>query len=80
MSKKLSLQHAAVAYLLNKELGYNQSRIGDLMGVSQGTISSSIKDFEYQMQIRSLQKELDRAYEMIKSNNLLPDFENFIVN
>lgn len=80
MSRKLSLKHAAVAYLLNKEMGYTQSKISNLMDVSQGTVSNMIKDFEHEMQVRSLQHELDQAYQIIKNNNLLPGDDDFFVN
>ena len=77
MSRKLSLKHSAVAYLLNKEMGYTQLNISSLMGVSQGTVSNMIKDFEHEMQIKNLQKELDQAYQIIKINNLLPEDDDF---
>lgn len=77
MSRKLSMQHMAVAYLLNEELHYNQADIAKLMRVSQGTISNMIRDFKYQMQLQNLQKELDNARQILAENNLLPDNSNF---
>ena len=77
MSRKLSMQHMAVAYLLNAELHYNQADIAKLMRVSQGTISNMIRDFKYQMQLQNLQKELDNARQILAENNLLPDNSNF---
>ena len=77
MSRKLTMQHMAVAYLLNEELHYNQADIAKLMRVSQGTISNMIRDFKYQMQLQNLQKELDNARQILAENNLLPDNSNF---
>ena len=77
MSRKLDLRHAAVAYLLNKELGYNQSEIGKLMKTSQGTISNMIKEFEYESKINNLQKELSEARQIIQDNHLLPNNDDF---
>lgn len=77
MSRKLSVKHSAVAYLLNRELNYSQSEIATLMKVSQSTVSNMIKEFEYQNQIQNLQRELDEARQIIAANNLLPDNSNF---
>lgn len=72
MSKKLSVKHAAVAYVLNQELNYSQKKIATLMDVSQGTVSNYIKDFKYEMQIRSLKKELADARKLIEQKHLIP--------
>ena len=77
MSRKLSIKHSAVAYLLNRELNYSQSEIATLMKVSQSTVSNMIKEFEYQNQIQNLQNELNEARQIIEANNLLPDNSNF---
>lgn len=77
MARKLSLQHMAVAYILNEELHYNQTDIARLMQVSQGTVSNMIKEFKYQQQLHNLQKELDEARQILANNNLLPDAKNF---
>lgn len=77
MARKLSLQHMACAFILNKELHYNQADIARLMHVSQGTVSNMVKDFEYQRQLHNFQKELDEARQILANNNLLPDAQNF---
>ena len=77
MSRKLTMQHMAVAYLLNEELHYNQSDIARLMKVSQGTISNMIREFKYQRQIHDLEKELDEARQLLADRSLLPDSRNF---
>lgn len=58
MRKLLTDKHGAMAYVLNKEMGYTMSKIADLMDVSQPTISNLIKDFTYKMTIRNLEQDL----------------------
>lgn len=41
-------RHKAMAYILSREFGYSMVKIANLMGVAQSTISSAIKDFEYE--------------------------------
>lgn len=72
MKKKLSFRHAAIAYVLNIEMGYSQSEISQLMKVSQSTISNKIKDFTIQKQMEQLQEELEEARKIIQEHNLLP--------
>ena len=57
-AKKISEKHQAMAYVLNKEFNYSMSKIGELMGVSQSTISNGIKDFKYRLKIENLENEL----------------------
>ena len=65
MKKILTDKHAAMAYVLNKEMGYTMVKIAALMDVSQPTISNMIKDFTYQLRIRNLENELSEArYEL----------------
>ena len=66
-----------IAYILNREMGYIQSAIAKLMGVSQGTVSNMIKEFEYQREIRNLQKDLDDARAIIEKQKLLPQNEDY---
>lgn len=54
--RRLTIKHSAIAYILNREMGYTQNAIAKLMGVSQGTVSNMIKEFELQTKIRNLQK------------------------
>jgi DNA-binding MarR family transcriptional regulator len=60
-----------------REMGYTQNAIAKLMGVSQGTVSNMIKEFELQTKIRNLQKDLDDARAIIEKQNLLPQNEDY---
>ena len=75
--RRLTIKHSAIAYILNREMGYTQSAIAKLMGVSQGTVSNMIKEFEYQREIRNLQKDLDDARTIIEKQKLLPQNEDY---
>lgn len=75
--RRLTIKHSAIAYILNREMGYTQSAIAKLMGVSQGTVSNMIKEFEYEREIRNLQKDLEDARAIIEKNNLLPQNEDY---
>lgn len=75
--RRLTIKHSAIAYILNREMGYTQSAIAKLMGVSQGTVSNMIKEFEYQREIRNLQKDLDDARAIIEKQKLLPQNEYY---
>lgn len=41
--------------------GFSQSKIADLYGVSQGTISNALKEISHQKEIRSYQEREERA-------------------
>ena len=75
--RRLTIKHSAIAYILNREMGYTQSAIAKLMGVSQGTVSNMIKEFEYQREIRNLQKDLDDARAIIEKQKLVPQNEDY---
>ena len=75
--RRLTIKHSAIAYILNREMGYTQSAIAKLMGVSQGTVSNMIKEFEYKREIRNLQKDLDDASAIIEKQKLLPQNEDY---
>ena len=75
--RRLTIKHSAIAYILNRGMGYTQSAIAKLMGVSQGTVSNMIKEFEYQREIRNLQKDLDDARAIIEKQKLLPQNEDY---
>ena len=75
--RRLTIKHSAIAYILKREMGYTQSAIAKLMGVSQGTVSNMIKEFEYQREIRNLQKDLDDARAIIEKQKLLPQNEDY---
>ena len=75
--RRLTIKHSAIAYILNREMGYTQNAIAKLMGVSQGTVSNMIKEFEFQTKIRNLQKDLDDERAIIEKQNLLPQNEDY---
>lgn len=79
MSRKLSLKHSAIAFVLKEEMGYTQTEIATLMKVSQSTISNMIKDFKYERKIHDLQAELDSARELIQQQNLLPQNDTYFI-
>ena len=64
---KMTERHKAMAYVLSREFGYPMSGIARLMGVAQSTISSAIKDFEYQRLIKNLEQELTNARKELRS-------------
>ena len=78
--RQLSPKHSAIAYLLNREMGYTQSAIAQLMGISQSTISNMIKDFDYQCKIQNLEKELNEARNIIQAQNLLPKNDQYFID
>ena len=80
MPRKLTIQHSAIAYILNKEMGYTQKAISILMKTSQPTISNMIKEFELKQQINNLKKELDEARSIIKAHNLLPQNNTYFID
>ena len=55
--RRLTIKHSAIAYILNREMGYTQNAIAKLMGVSQGTVSNMIKEFELQTIMENIQAE-----------------------
>lgn len=61
MKSKMTTKHKAMAYILNKDMGYTMNSISDLMKVSQSTISKGIKDFELEMTIKNLTNQLEQA-------------------
>lgn len=79
-TRKLSLKHSAIAFVLNTEMGYSQKGIATLMGISQSTVSNMIREFSYKQQINSLEQELLEARQIIYQNNILPQNEDYFVN
>lgn len=69
---KMTDRHKAMAYVLSREFGYSMVNIAQLMKVSQSTISSAIKDFEYQKMIRSLENELVEARNILANQGINP--------
>mgnify|MGYP002406017833 CR=1 FL=1 len=58
---KMSKKKKYMAYILHEddEFGYKQKKIAELMGVSQSTISSAVKEMRYEAEIYGLKKELE---------------------
>lgn len=63
MQAKLSEMEKRMAYVLNKDMnyGYSMTKIGNMMGVSQSTISNAIKEVDYLRKINNLEAELNEA-------------------
>ena len=80
MKKKMSNKHKMIAYVLNQDpdFDYSMKKIAGLMDVSQSTISTSIKEITYQMQINDLRKELKKAKALIPAE--LRKEEPIIIN
>lgn len=66
MRAKMTEKHKLMAYVLHREFEYVMTNIGTLMGVSQSTISSAIKEVEYWNTIRDLSQKLEEARSLIK--------------
>lgn len=79
MARRLTDKHSALAFVLNKEMGYSQTAIAQLMGVSQGTVSNMIREFDLKKQIYDLQTELNEARIIIQNKNLLPQNDTYFV-
>lgn len=73
MKKSLTDKHAAMAYILNKEMGYTMSKIAILMDVTQPTISNVIKEFTYKMTIRNLEQDLLEARVALQQQGISTD-------
>jgi hypothetical protein len=67
MAPKLTPKHKTMAYILWYEFGYSMADIGNLMRVSQSTISNAIKQVEYERRLHNLENELNSAKEELKS-------------
>lgn len=84
MKSKMTMKHKAMAYILNKDMGYTMKEIGILMKTSQSTISKSIKDFEKELIINNLTAQLEDARANLKALGytepgvLPPNNNNFI--
>ena len=77
MKSKLSKKEKAMAYILNKEMGYPQSDIAEFMSkkqpdkkLSQSTIANGIKDASNMLQLNKLQKKYEEAKQTLIDNGL----------
>lgn len=67
---KMTEKHKVLAYVLNKEMGYTQSAIGKLMGISQATVSNMCKEMIFKVRIQNLDQELQEARILIQQKGL----------
>lgn len=58
MQRKMSREHAVMAYVLNDHFRYSQAAIAQLMKVTQSTVSNAIRDVKYWRTVENLQAEL----------------------
>lgn len=65
MQRKMSREHAIMAYVLNDHFRYSQAAIAQLMKVSQSTISNAIREVSYWRTIQNLQQELQEAHQQL---------------
>lgn len=61
MKSKMTTKHKAMAYVLNKDMGYTMNAIANLMNVAQSTVSKGIRDFEVERTMSNLIVELEQA-------------------
>ncbi len=69
---KMTDKHKMMAYILNKEMGYTQAAIAQLMKVSQSTVANMCKEVAFRVTISNLEKELQEARRFIQEKGLLP--------
>lgn len=76
MRKVLNDKQKLMAYVLNTDADLNangritQSKIGDLLKVSQSTVAQAIKDVRHKLEVNSLQNELfETKRELIEARN-----------
>lgn len=72
MPKKMTDKHKYTAYVLNKDFGYTKTRTGEIMGVSQSTISNAVKEIEYRIRTENLKDEFQEAWEALKEKGYTP--------
>ena len=70
---KMTDRHKVVAYVLNKEFGYRQSAIAQLMQVAQSTIANAVKEVSFRLTIQDLEKELQEARYQLEQQGILPE-------
>ena len=67
---KISDKHKTIAYVLNKEMGYTQTSIANLMKVSQSTVANMCKEISFRIKINNLERELQEARITIQQNGI----------
>lgn len=72
MKQKMSEKHKLIAYVLKTDVDFNsnknitQSKIADLLGVSQSTIAQSIKEVKLRLRFHELEKELSQMKKEVR--------------
>lgn len=81
MKKKMTDKHKMMAYVLNKDEDFNfpMKKIGDMMGVSQSTVSNSVKEVEFRNEIHNLKIELDEAKTQLIDNGIEPQRKRILL-
>ena len=68
----------ALAYVMTREFGGLQADAAIFFGVSPGTISNWVKEYDFLRQIGDLEQELrDARYELSNYKNRLPPPDDF---
>lgn len=70
---KMTDRHKVMAYVLNKEFGYRQSAIAQLMQVAQSTIANAVKEVSFRLTIQDLERELQEARCQLEQQGILPE-------
>lgn len=65
MRLKMTMDNKCVAYILSRNFHYTMDYIAKGLGVSQGTISNSIKEVEWLIKVGELNCELEAIKEML---------------
>ena len=66
MRLKMTKENKCVAYILSRNFHYTMDYIARGLGVSQGTISNSIKEVEWLIRMGELNCELESIKEMLR--------------
>lgn len=71
MKKKMSDKKKLMAYVLNKDDDFDCSmtKIADLLGVSQSTVSTSVKEIGLKKRIMDLETELRETKKILINEN-----------
>lgn len=78
MKKKMSEKHKIMAYVLKTDVDLNrnnnisQRKIGNVLGVSQSTISRSLKDTKNDLRIFELEREISQLKGKAIKNDVEP--------
>lgn len=89
MKAKITDKIKIAAFLLNKEFGYTMKDIGEMFGVSQSTISNSIKDISLRIELNSLNDQsnqlksvkeelISKGYQLTEDMYVIPEFKKEI--